>query len=118
MTFRDEERKKAKAEAALEPLNTNNFNGTTSPLSTRTRAERAAETNRAPDPEPVIRDHDVAAGCGSVVGFSRVRDRMAAREDKKREQAIPKPTPRDEIAEAYAEYNERWRQRTGSYPSN
>ena len=74
MTFRDEERAKAKAAAALEPLNKNGMHRDTSPPSTRNVAE--AKQILPDDPEPATRDHTTAAGTTSVQYPSSVRSRL------------------------------------------
>jgi hypothetical protein len=80
MGSRDEERRLAKLAAEREPLNTNTFNRNVSPPSIRTVTE-----SQTVEHEPVPTDRVTGGMVGVVPPISRVRDRLAATEEKKLE---------------------------------
>jgi hypothetical protein len=118
MSYRDQERAKAKALAALEPLNQNGMpQGAqgSSPISTRT-AEDVRRTAAQPEPEPAPRDHTTAAGTVHVTYGGRVRDRLTAetkRDEPKRDG--PTKTP-EQLAsdQAWFEMEMKHRERAAS----
>ena len=85
MAPRDAERAKAKAEAALEPLNRNGYRIEHAPPSVRTIAEG---TTVEREPETVQTRAGMVGQAGTI---SRVRDRLAAAEEKKVE--VPAAAP-------------------------
>jgi hypothetical protein len=117
VSYREEERRRAKAAAELEPMNRNGMHRDQSPASTRNVAE-AAQVAAQPDPEPVGRDHTTVAGTSHVLYGGSVRDRIESTAAKKRDE---KPTPivvQDANAQAWSKYNEEYRAKYGSYPPN
>jgi len=95
MAPRDAERAKAKAEADREPLNMNGYHINPSPTSVRTRVEGTT----------VEREFDTVQTRSGMVGqagtISRVRDRLAAAEEKK--VPVAPPVPDLPVDEAYAQ---------------
>ena len=109
-TFRDEERALAIAEALKEGLNTNGMHRTISPPSTRMVAE-----SQTVEHEPTVRDRAPSGMCGSVEGFSRVRDRQQAEDATKAINAAPLETQLDPVTQAWLDYENLWKDETGHY---
>lgn len=117
MAFRDEERRRAIAEAAKEPLNKNGMRRDQSPASSRNKVE-AALTLNSPDPEPVQRDHTTVAGTTQVQYGGSARDRIERAAAKKRDVNLTPRQSREQTAdaEAWMKWNEAYRAKYGCYP--
>jgi hypothetical protein len=117
MTYRDQERARAKKEAENELLNKNGMHRDQSPASTRSVAE-AKQTVAQPDPEPAPRDHSTVAGTTAVQYGGSVRDRLERTIATKRDEKPTRAVAQDADAQAWLKYNEEYRAKHGCYPPN
>lgn len=116
---RGAERVQAWLDAQQESLNKNGMvTNAPSPVSTRS-AEEAKRTLDAPDPEPMTREHSVAAGCARIQYVGNVRSRIEVKQSKERDKKQERPSILEtKNAQEWADYNERYKAKYGEYPPN